>query len=535
MSEPRPAWWHHAVVYEIYLRSFRDANGDGIGDLNGVGERVHYLADTLGVDAIWITPFYPSPMADFGYDVSDHHDVDPLFGDLAAFDRLLASAHQAGLRVLIDFVPNHTSDRHPWFIESRSCRESARRDWYVWRDPKPDGSPPNNWLSVFGGSAWTLDGRTGQCYLHSFLAEQPDLNWRNPAVRAAMLDTMRFWLDRGVDGFRIDAPLFMMKDPEERDNPPAVGGTLQVHKSRGAYDAQLHLYDQGHPDIQGVFRDMRALLDRYEPVRTSLAELHEFDPIRLGGFYGADKDGLHMPANFGLMKAPWTAAGVRGAVDGVEAGIPVGAWPNWVLGTHDDTRLATRLGARGARQAAVLLLTLRGSPTLYYGDELGMLEAEILPERRHDPWGMREPALGRDGCRTPMPWSAGPNAGFTPAPEPWLPVGEDAAGRNVEAQLGDHDSILALYRRLLRLRRASPALREGAYRSLDGVPAACFVYERYTGAERAVVAINFSDEPRAFEHPDLPGRIAASTERSSEGREVAGRLELGPQEAVVLD
>jgi len=533
-DQAREEWWQSAVVYQVYPRSFRDASGDGVGDLEGLREKLGYLSDTLGVDAIWIGPFYPSPMADFGYDIADHRDVDPLFGDLAVFDRLMEDAHAAGLKVLIDFVPNHTSDRHPWFAASRRSRDDPLRDWYVWRDPGPDGSPPNNWLSVFGGSAWELDGPTGQVYLHSFLVEQPDLNWRNPAVREAMLDTMRFWLDRGVDGFRIDAPLFMMKDPGERDNPPNHAGIVRIHKPMGAYDAQLHLYDQGHPDIHDVFRVMRAVLDEYDPPRTSIGEIHEFDPRTLGSYYGEALRGLNMPANFGLMKTPWTAAGVRAVVDALEAGIPLHGWPNWVLGTHDDPRLATRLGGDEARQAAVLLLTLRGSPTLYYGDELGMREADIPPEKQRDPWARREPGLGRDGCRTPMQWSAGPGGGFTAAPEPWLPMGADHDVRNVETELRDPDSMLGLYRRLLRLRRRSRALRRGAYRPLDGVPAECFAYVREEGAGRAAVVISFCSDPLTVDHPDLAGRIEVSTERASEGREVAGRLELGPQEAVVL-
>jgi glycosidase len=527
-------WWQSAVVYEIYPRSFRDTTGNGVGDLQGIIDGLGYLRDTLAVDAIWIAPFYSSPMADFGYDVADYRDVHPMFGDLATFDRLVRHAHAVGLRVIVDFVPNHTSDQHAWFIESRSSRDNPRRDWYVWRDPKPDGSPPNNWLSVFGGPAWELDERTGQFYLHSFVKEQPDLNWRNPAVQDAMFDNMRFWLDRGVDGFRVDAVLFAMKDPAERDNPPNTEGIQQVHKPLGAYGAQLHVNDQGHRDIHDVFRRMRAVLEEYEPPRTSLAELHVFDPKRLAAYYGEGLDELHMPANFGLLKVPWSASEIREVVEGLEAAVPRGAWLNWVLGSHDDQRLATRLGEQGSRQAAVLLLTLPGSPTLYYGDEIGMREAEIPREMRQDPWGMAEPDLGRDGCRTPMQWSADPCAGFTDSEEPWLPVGRDYVERNVEAQLADPDSLLNLYRRMLRLRRGSVALRAGAYRTVAGVPPDCYAFERSAGDERVVVAINFADEPLLIEASELTGRIAVSTHRTSEGAEVSGSLRLRPLEAVVL-
>ncbi len=530
----RHEWWQTAVVYQIYPRSFRDTTGNGVGDLRGVIEEMDYLSDTLGVDAFWLSPFYPSPMADFGYDVSDYRDVHPLFGDLSTFDRLVARAHEAGLKVIIDFVPNHTSDQHPWFIESRSSREDPRRDWYVWRDPKPDGSPPNNWLSVFGGSAWELDDRTGQCYLHSFLKEQPELDWRNPAVRAALKEVMRFWLDRQVDGFRIDTVLFLMKDPAERDNPPNVGGPRHLHKPLGAYDAQVHEHDQGHPDVHQVFREVRAVLKEYEPPRMASGEMHVFDWTEWGSYYGADLDELNMPTNFGLLEAPWTAMGVRRVVDGVEAAVPPGAWPNYVLGSHDDPRLATRLGEHGSRQAAVLLLTLRGSPTLYYGDELGMREAEIPPERRQDPWSLTEPELGRDGCRTPMQWSPDPGAGFTLADEPWLPVGGDHAARNVRSQLRDPDSHLNLYRRLLALRRGSAALRTGSYQPLDDVPPDCFAFERSRGAERVLVAVNFSPEPLSVDVPGFAGRVAVSTHRKSEGCELEGALRLLPHEAVVV-
>ncbi len=530
----RAEWWQTAVVYEIYVRSFKDTTANGIGDLQGVIEKTDYLSDTLGVDAIWLTPFYPSPMADFGYDVSDYRDVHPLFGDLATFDRLVVRAHDAGLKVIIDFVLSHTSDQHPWFLESRSSRHSPLRDWYIWRDPKLDGSPPNNWLSVFGGSAWELDYATGQYYMHSFLKEQADLNWRQPAMRAAMLDHMRFWLERGVDGFRLDAVLFMMKDPADRDNPPNRDGSQHMHKSLGAYESQVHLYDQGHPDIHQVFRDIRTVLDQYEPSRSSLAEMHVFDPGVLTSYYGKDHDELHLPTNFALLNTPWTAAGVRTVIDRLEAALPPGAWPNYVLGTHDDQRLATRLGEQGSRQAAVLLLTLRGSPTLYYGDELGMREEAIPLDRRQDPWSVNEPSLGRDGCRTPMRWSPDPTAGFTCSNEPWLPIGSDHHVRNVESQLQDPASHLNLYRKLLALRRNSRVLRTGAYRPVDPVPPDCYVYERFGDAECILVAVNFSTEPRDVDVPKCAGRIAVSTEHVNEGNAIEGTIRLLPMEAIVV-
>ncbi len=526
-------WWQTGVIYQIYPRSFMDTSGDGIGDLQGIIDKIDYLSETLGVDAIWVSPFYPSPMKDFGYDVSDYCDIHPMFGDLATFDHLVARADEVGIKVIIDFVINHTSDQHPWFIDSRSSRSSARRDWYVWRDPKPDGGPPNNWLSVFGGSAWEWDEGTGQYYLHSFLREQPDLNWRNPILKTAMFDNIRFWLERNVAGFRIDAAHFIMKDPAERDNPPNVHA-MKAHKSMGAYDAQEHLYDKGHGDVHQIFRELRALLDGYQPPRMALGEIHIFDYDELGSYYGEDLDELSFPSNFGLLKAPWTAAGVRSVVDALEAAIPSEGWPNYVLGNHDEQRLVTRLGEPASRQAAVLLLALRGTPTLYYGDELGMREASIPPEKQQDPWGLRVQGLGRDGCRTPMQWSADPAAGFTSAAEPWLPVGRDYETRNVASQLADPDSHLNLYRRMLSFRRSSAALTVGSYRPLDPVPPDCFVFERAVEAERVLVALNFSAEPRSIEVPGLPGDIAISTDTSRNGAPTGEPLRLRPHEAVVI-
>ena len=367
-------WWQTGVVYQVYPRSFGDSNRDGVGDLEGVRQHLDHLA-WLGVDAIWISPFYRSPMKDFGYDVADYTDVDPLFGDFAAFDRLLADAHARGLRVIVDYVPNHTSDQHAWFIESRSSRTSPKRDWYVWRDPTPDGGPPNNWISVFGGSAWTLDEPTGQYYLHSFLAQQPDLDWRNPEVKQAMFDVLRFWLERGVDGFRIDVAQFIAKDPLYRDNPPHPDPVRMAHM--GAWSRQLHLYDLGHPDLHAIYREFRALLDSYQGDRVSIGELHDEQFDVWAGFYGANLDEIHIPFNFHLLFATWDAAQIRTIVDAIEAALPDGAWPNWVLGNHDQRRIASRLGVAQARVAMILLLTLRGTPTLYYGDELGLPDTEL--------------------------------------------------------------------------------------------------------------------------------------------------------------
>ncbi len=535
VAEPtRLEWWKTGVVYQIYPRSFKDTTGSGTGDLPGITSRLGYLSDTLGVDAIWISPFYPSPMADFGYDVADYTDVDPMFGTLGDFDELLGEAHDSGLRVIIDWVPNHTSDRHPWFLESRGSRTNARRDWYVWRDPKRDGSPPNNWRSVFGGPAWEFDEQTGQYYLHSFLREQPDLNWRNPAVEAAMFDTLRFWLDRGVDGFRIDVAHFIMKDPDLTDNPRAVPSAGEADfKDLGDYDAWEHVNDKGHRDVHAVFRRLRSVLDEYDGDRFTVGEIHIFDWDRWAAYYG-DGDELHMPFNFSLVWARWDAGAIRSRVEALEAAIPAFAWPNYVLGNHDEQRLATRYGPENERAAAVLLLTLRGQPTIYYGDELGLRETPIPGARLQDPWGLRVPGMSRDGCRTPMPWTPGPGHGFTdPTVEPWLPFGDDAQTRNVEEEFADEGSTLTLYRRMLRLRRNRTSLVAGTIEFLNGIPGDVLGFRRDLGNERTTVFVNFADEERSVDvEPGAALLLSTDHRRTGIG---SGRLTLAANEAVVLD
>ena len=433
MPERRP-WWRDAVFYQIYPRSFMDGDGNGTGDLPGITVRLDYLSETLGVDALWISPFYPSPMADFGYDVADYCDVDPIFGTLADFDAMLAAAHERGLKVVIDWVPNHTSDQHPWFVASRSSRDDPKRDWYVWRDAKPDGSPPNNWASIFGGPAWEWDEATGQYYLHSFVKEQPDLDWRNPEVKSAMLDVLRFWLDRGVDGFRMDVIHRIMKDPEERDNPILPG---PAGKGVWEYAAQEHVHDMTHADIHPVFREIRAVLEEYDGDRVGIGEVDPYPWERWVRFYG-DDDELHLPFNFELLYGEWSPDAIRASVGGMEAELPGFAWPTHVLGNHDQPRLATRVGRPQSRVAALLLLSLRGTPTMYYGDELGMTQVDIPDAEQQDPWGRNVPGHGRDGCRTPMQWDGSAYAGFSSV-APWLPLNGDWQTHTVAAQLDDPD------------------------------------------------------------------------------------------------
>lgn len=520
-------WWHEAVIYQIYPRSFMDSNGDGIGDLAGIESRLDYLAETLGVDAVWISPFYRSPMADFGYDVADYTDVDPMFGALADFDALVEGVHERGMKIVIDWVPNHSSYLHPWFVESRLSLDNPKRDWYVWKDPAPDGSEPNNWISVFSGPAWTYDERTGQYYLHSFLAEQPDLNWRNPDLKEAMLETLRFWLRRGVDGFRLDACHFAMKDPQYRSNPvlerPAHG-----YKDLGEYDRLVHVHDRGHPDIHGLFKEVRGVLDEFstDRPRFSVGEIH-LEGAEWAAYYG-DGDELHMPYHFGLLNGDWTAAWARGVVDSQEEVLPPGAWPNYVLGNHDEIRIATRYGERRARMATLLLLTLRGAPTLYYGDELGMIQADIPPDEQQDPWGRRQPGLGRDGCRTPMQWSAEPTGGFTTG-TPWLATVDPDGDRNVAAQLADPDSMLNFTRRLLAVRKGSRALRIGSYEPIEGLPDTVFAYRRRAGDELVRVYCNFGDQPVGF---PVEGRVLAATDRDVTAAN--GELILGGLDGAVI-
>jgi alpha-glucosidase len=531
-------WWQTGVVYQVYPRSFGDANGDGVGDLEGIRRHLDYLA-WLGIDAVWISPFYRSPMKDFGYDVADYTDVDPLFGDLAAFDRLLADAHARGLRVIVDFVPNHTSDQHAWFTESRSSRTNSKRDWYVWRDPKPDGSPPNNWISVFGGSAWAWDDATGQFYLHSFLAEQPDLDWRNPEVKAAMFEVLRFWLDRGVDGFRIDVAQFVAKDPLLRDNPPNTDPELMAFM--GAWRRQLHLYDHGHPDLHAIYREFRALLDSYPGDRVSIGEMHHEQFDVWAGFYGQNLDEIHLPFNFHLLFAKWEAARVRYVVDAIEAAVPDGAAPNWVLGNHDQPRLASRIGEGQTRVAMVLLLTLRGTLTIYYGDELGLPNAEIAPDQVRDPWGLVEPGQGRDPGRSPMPWDGSPNAGFTaPNAVPWLPLAPGHETRNVAAQREDPASLLELTRRLIRLRRDHPALAGGVHRTIRETPEGTFCFVRSVDGRdegwAVLVALNLTGEARRVELDRGTGRVLEATHSDRLGTSVeCAALELRPDEGLVVE
>jgi alpha-glucosidase len=494
------------VIYQIYPRSFQDSNADGIGDLNGILQRLDYCAG-LGVGAVWLSPVFPSPMADFGYDVSNYTDIHPMFGTLAQFDTWLAEAKRRDLKVILDFVPNHTSSQHSWFRESRSSRSNPKRDWYIWRDPASDGTPPNNWLSNFGGSAWEMDAKTGQYYYHAFLREQPDLNWRNTEVREAMHDVLRFWLRRGVDGFRVDVLWHLIKDEDFRDNPPNPA----YQPGEPPHHSQVPLYTTDRPEVQDIVAGLRKVVDEFEDC-VLIGEIYL--PVeRLVAYYGAKLDGVHMPFNFQLLHSAWNARSLATLITQYERVLPAGGWPNWVLGNHDNKRIASRVGVAQARVAAMLLLTLRGTPTMYYGDEIGMVDVPIPPELVQDPFEKNVPGIGvgRDPCRTPMQWDASRNAGFTEG-EPWLPIPDNYHAVNVKASEEDSHSLLALYRALLSLRKQYEALSIGDY-----VPVAVngdlLVYIRRTPAERFLIALNLGQQPQSLSLSTLgtSGRPVLST------------------------
>jgi len=501
-SEP---WWMNAVIYQIYPRSFADSNGDGIGDLRGICEHLDHI-QALGADAVWLSPVYRSPMADAGYDISDYCDIDPIFGTLADAQRLIEEAHRRGLRVLFDFVPNHTSDQHPWFIESRSSRDNPKRDWYIWRDT------PNDWRAALGaGSAWTWDEASGQYYLHLFLPQQPDLNWRNPEVVQAMHGVLRFWLDRGVDGFRIDVAHCTGKDPAFADHPRCLAGEPLADFNDDPYSHE-------------VLRGLRRLVDSYPGDRVLVGEVNIRSTASVVQYYGAG-DELHMSFNFPPLDAPWDPVVFRTCIREVDSLLhPANAWPTWVLSNHDNDRHRSRYGGslRRARAAAVLLMTLRGTPFVFQGEELGLEDARIEAENRVDPGG-------RDGSRAPLPWLARPPHGWIGAP-PWLPFPPDAADLSVERQNADPASTLQLYRRLIAVRRSCPALRTGSWEELDSPPEV-LAYRRRHGDDERVVCINFAARPMDFAPPGS-WRVEIASEPGGRGGAYVGRL--GAEQAVIL-
>ncbi len=519
-------WWREGVIYQVYPRSFQDSNGDGIGDLRGVIDRLDYL-QWLGVDAIWLNPITVSPDADVGYDVADYCGVQPVFGDLATADALITEAAKRDIKIVLDIVPNHSSDRHPWFIDARSSRAAAHRDWYVWADRKPDGSPPNNWLSAFGGPAWTLDASTGQYYLHNFLPEQPDLNWWNPAVRDAFDKIYRFWFDRGVAGFRIDVAQGIVKDRELRDNPPATADDAPQVQLYG----QRAIYNMERPEVHDVLRRWRSLANGYSPPRVLIGETYVLDIRSMGRFYGHG-DQLHLAFNFSYVHVPFEATALARVVAESEVIIPAGGWPVWTVSNHDVPRVMSRWAGgdeRKLRLALLSLLTLRGTPVLYYGDEIGMPNTPLRKSDLQDPLGKRywPGPRGRDPERTPMHWTDAPGGGFTkPGARPWLPLG-DVATRNVEDQRRDPSSTLNFVRDLIAARRERPDLRSGSYQALPS-PAGVWAWQR--GRDTSI-ALNLSDERASV--PAIRGTVVISTKRSRNGDRVDGEITLDPWEGAI--
>ncbi len=528
-------WWQRGIVYQIYPRSFQDTNDDGVGDLNGILMRLDYVK-SLTVNTVWLSPIYPSPMADFGYDVADYCGIYSTFGTMADFDRLLEEIHARDMKLMLDLVPNHSSDEHPWFVESRSSLDNPKRDWYIWADPGPDGGLPNNWLSFFGGPAWTFDPLTGQYYLHQFVSKQPEFNYRNPAMRAAMYDAMRFWLDKGVDGFRVDVIWLMIKDALLRDEPP-----VPDFSGENPHWGLEHIYTANLPEVHEVIREMRTVVDEYGPdERVMVGEIY-LDIDQLMHYYGTDMDECHMPFNFWLIQTPWEAPKVRALVEAYEAALPPSGWPNWVLGNHDQHRVATRVGPAQARVANMLLLTLRGTPTCYYGDELGMENVAIPPAFVQDPPALNQPEIahliGRDPERTPMQWDDSPNAGFTaPHVTPWLPLSDDYAQRNAAVESADPDSMLSFFRSLTALRAQEPALYGGDYATVDAGVEEVFAYLRRDDAQHFLIVLNFGAKSHTLNlnAAGQEGVITVSTHSIHQRDVDLGHLALRPDEGLVV-
>ncbi len=493
-------WWKNGIIYQIYPRSFQDSNSDGIGDLVGVIQHLDYLQD-LGVDAIWFSPINPSPDVDFGYDVADYHTIDPKFGNLQDFERLLQEAHKRDLHVIMDLVLSHSSDQHRWFQESRKSKDNPYHDWYIWRDPAPDGGKPNNWLSNFGGSAWEYDKNLGQYYYHAFAKGQPDLNWRNPEVRSTMLDVFRYWLDKGVDGFRLDVFNNYYQDALFRDNPRNEG--FSIRKVLRKFDAYDHIYDTDQPEMMGVVEDIRKIMDSY-PERYVVGETYLATSAQARTYIGENR--LHAGFDYAFCNSPFSARAYGQAIQYWDALHGEEAWPNYFFNNHDTPRSTTRF-AKGESDAIPKLLlamqlTVRGTPYLYYGEEIGMRDISLARSQIQDPVGKRYWPFnkGRDGCRSPMQWNAKQNAGFTTG-EPWLPVNKDYIVRNVDSQAASPASLLTFYKELIQLRRAHPALNAGNLDMIKTDNDDLLVYQRQAGDEKMLIVLNFSKQINTYQLP----------------------------------
>jgi len=516
-------WWRDGIIYQIYPRSFADSNNDGIGDLQGIIGKLDYLQD-LGIDAIWLSPIYPSPDVDFGYDVADYQAIDPKFGTMKDFETLVRGAKKRDIHIVLDLVLNHTSDQHPWFIESKRSRENPYHDWYIWRDPQPNGEPPNNWQATFGGSGWEYNADLNQYYYHMFYKEQPDVNWRNPDVRSAMLDVFRFWLNKGVDGFRLDVFNAYFKDPDFKDNPPKLGIR--------AFDRQEHIYDTSQPEMFPLLKEIRGILDKHKAAY-AVGETFIADPQRTASYCGENK--LHAAFNFNFSESRWHPQRFLNSTLKWYSALSEDAWPNNVLSNHDIKRAASRYcfgeDDRRVKVAAAMLLTLRGTPFIYYGEEIGLRNIPI--KRKAD---VKDPIgktfwpfhKGRDGCRAPMQWNSKTNAGFSQA-DPWLPVNKDFPTRNVVKQASDPDSLLNFYKRLIKIRKSEPALQRGSFTSLVEDPHHILSYCRTLGNDQIMVILNFSSRDLHFDLPD--GQWDSLL---NENKSIAGSLPLSPYQVEIL-
>jgi alpha-glucosidase len=528
-AQDNGAWWKHATIYQVYPSSFQDSDGDGHGDLPGVLSRIDHLG-WLGVDTLWLGPVFASPMADHGYDVTGFTEVDRVFGSMSDFDALVHALHARSMKLVLDFIPNHTSDRHPWFAESRSSRDNPKRDWYVWADPAPGGGPPNNWLSRFGGTAWKWDEHTGQYYYHAFLEEQPDLNWRNPEVRSAMADVLRFWMHRGVDGFRIDAAAVLAEDALLRDDPPNPKAREQ---DLPPPERNERVNTNYRPEVLDWLAELRAVVDEF-PARVLLGEVDTVGE-RIAHFYGKpDRLMLHLPLNYALLDSGWQAGALKKTIEGYLKLLPPHAWPDWIMGSHDKKRIADRIGDEQLRIAAMLLFTLPGTPIMYAGDEIGMLGARVAHDESLDPFEHLVPGYGlnRDPERSPMQWDAGPQAGFSRA-MPWIRLAPQHERRNVDVQREDEGSLLSLYRRLIGLRKAHPVLRDGGLEHAFA-RGELLGFQRRLGPQRLQVLLNLGDDTCERGLPEESEGLVLSTDPQRQAAHASGTIRLQPHEGVVL-
>jgi len=536
-KEENKKWYKNSVIYQIYPMSFKDSNHDGEGDINGIIQGLHYLNDgtpnSLGVGAIWISPIYKSPMKDFGYDISDYYDINPTFGTIDDFDRLIKEAHRRGIKIIMDFVINHTSKEHPWFLESRSSLNNPRRDWYIWRNPKEDGSPPNNWLSISGGPAWTYDEATKQYYFHSFLAEQPDLNWRTEGVRNEMMNVIRFWLKRGVDGFRVDALDTLMEDGYLRDDPTNPKYDAKID---GEYRSLEHVFSRVPAETKYCTNILCNTVGEFEN-KFVISEAYAKIPVMVEMFKSCAKK-IHSPFNFNLMKLLWKAEEFKKFIDEYDKALGPEDWPNYVLGNHDKPRLRDRIEEKRLKVAAMLLLTLRGMPFIYYGEELGMKGAQIEEKEVKDTFALRSGKLStsRDPERSPMQWNADLNAGFSEV-KPWLPVATDYKEKNIETETKDPNSLLNLYKTIIHYRNNSDVLKIGAYKSLQTQSPNVFSYVREHDGAKILIMLNFSEnqieEPLPF--PRLKVVCAANLELPSGEIILSRNIVIKPNSGYILE